>query len=142
LRQTNRRLVADVSHALCTPLTTVRGYVAALEQMHGAHVPACDLALIPGAIGRLTDLIEDLFTRARADTRQLPRTLEPVDAGALECELTTTLTPLARRERQIALVTADLPLCKPPAPAWDKWCAPCSRSFALEAAGRHRGRGR
>jgi two-component system sensor histidine kinase BaeS len=109
--QANRRLVANVSHELRTPLTTLRGYLEALEQ-EVAQVPAHDLAVMQGEVGRLTALIEDLFTLARAEAQQLPLTLEAVDAGAVVHELTATLAPLARRERQIELVTAlpaDLP---------------------------------
>ncbi|MBA3944156.1 MAG: HAMP domain-containing protein [Herpetosiphonaceae bacterium] len=108
----NRQLVANVSHELRTPLTTLRGYLEALEQEHSTAILAHDLAVMQGEVGRLTALIEDLFTLARAEAHQLPLTLEAVDGGELVRELAQTLAPLARRERQIELVTAippDLP---------------------------------
>ena len=112
LLEANRRLVANVSHELRTPLTTLSGYIEALEQEHGDKLPAHDLAVIEGEIQRLTALIEDLFTLARAEARQLPMSVERVDAGARVRHLVETLRPLARRERQIELVSSlptDLP---------------------------------
>jgi signal transduction histidine kinase len=112
LLQANRSLVANVSHELRTPLATLRGYIEALEQDYGDRLPAHDMAVIQGEIGRLTGLIEDLFTLARAEAHQLPLTIEEVDARSLVGQLAETIGPLARRERQIEIVTAlppDLP---------------------------------
>jgi signal transduction histidine kinase len=106
LLQANRRLVADVSHELRTPLTTLRGYIEVLESEHGDQIPERDLRVIQGEIARLTSLIEDLFTLARAEAHQLPLTIEPVDATALVSRLADSLAPLARRDRQIEIVTA------------------------------------
>jgi signal transduction histidine kinase len=60
----------------------------------------------------LTRLIDDLFTLARAEAQQLPLTIEPVDVGVRAQQLVETLAPLARREREIEIVSAlpsDLP---------------------------------
>lgn len=111
--QANKRLVANVSHELRTPLTTLRGYVEVLEQEYGDALPQRDLAVIHGEVDRLTGMIEDLFTLARAEAQQLPLTIETVDARALVTRLVETLAPLARRNRQIELICAlpaDLPL--------------------------------
>jgi signal transduction histidine kinase len=113
LLRANRRLVANVSHELRTPLATLRGYLEALEQAHGDHLPAHDLEVIQREARRLTELIDDLFTLARAEAQQLPLTIEAVDADALAARLVDTLAPLARRERQIELVAA-LPADLPP----------------------------
>ncbi|HEU4324202.1 MAG TPA: ATP-binding protein [Roseiflexaceae bacterium] len=102
----NRRLVADVSHELRTPVTTLRGYLEALELSHGDQLPAHDMGVIQAEIGRLTRMIDDLFTLARAEAQQLPLTIVPVDAAALVRRLIDTLAPLARRERQIEIVDA------------------------------------
>lgn len=113
LLKTNQRLVADVSHELRNPLATLRGYLEALEQEHGDKLPARDMAIIQGEMRRLTALIEDLFTLARAEARQLPLTIEAVDAAVLVRDMVETLAPLARREREIEVVAAlpaDLPL--------------------------------
>jgi signal transduction histidine kinase len=112
LLEANRRLVANVSHELRTPLATLRGYVEALEHEHGDHLPAHDMEVIQAEVRRLTELIDDLFTLARAEAHQLPLLIETVDAAALAHRLVDTLAPLARRERQIEIVAAlpdDLP---------------------------------
>ena len=114
--EANKRLVANVSHELRTPLTTLRGYVEALEQEYGDALPRRDLAVIHGEVDRLTGLIEDLFTLARAEAQQLPLTIETVDVRALVTRLVDTLAPLARRNRQIELVCA-LPAELPPVQA-------------------------
>jgi signal transduction histidine kinase len=112
LLQANRSLVANVSHELRTPLATLRGYIEALEQDYGDHLPEHDMAVIQGEIARLTGLIEDLFTLARAEAHQLPLNIEEIDAGSVVGRLAESIAPLARRERQIEIVTAlppDLP---------------------------------
>lgn len=112
LLQANKRLIADVSHELRNPLATLRGYLEALEQDHGAKLPAHDMHVIQSEIQRLTGMVDELFTLARAEARQLPLALAPVDAGALIDRLVGTLAPLAQREREIALlsrVPPDLP---------------------------------
>jgi signal transduction histidine kinase len=113
LLRANKRLVADVSHELRNPLATLRGYLEALEQSHGSKLPATDLQVIRNETQRLTTLVEDLFTVARAEAQQLPLSITSVDVGALARELATTMAPLARREREIELITdipSDLPL--------------------------------
>lgn len=112
LLRTNRRLVADVSHELRNPLATLRGYLEALEQQHGSQLPAHDMQVIQREMQRLTGLVDDLFTLARAEAQQLPLTIEAVDAGDLAQRLAATLAPLARREREIALV-AQIPAALP-----------------------------
>lgn len=110
--EANRRLVANVSHELRNPLATLRGYVEAIEQTHGDQLPAHDLSVIQGEIGRLTTLIDDLFTLARAEAQQLPLQIEPVDSRALIHALIARLAPLAQRNRQIEII-GTLPLSLP-----------------------------
>jgi signal transduction histidine kinase len=116
LLRANRRLVADVSHELRNPLATLRGYLEALEQEHGQQLPPDDMRVIRGEMGRLTALVDDLFTLARAEAQQLPLSVGPVDAGALVGRLAAALAPLARREREIELV-AQIDPATPPARA-------------------------
>lgn len=113
LLQANRRLTADVSHELRTPLTTLRGYVEALSQDFGDRLPARDLEVIEAEIGRLQALIDDLFTLARTEARQLPLVIEELDASLVALRLAETLMPLARRERRIELVTELAPELPP-----------------------------
>lgn len=64
------------------------------------------MSVIQGEMRRLTALIDDLFTLARAEAQQLPLTVETVDAAALIRRLVDMPAPLARRERQVELVAA------------------------------------
>lgn len=109
LLRANKRLVADVSHELRNPLATLRGYLEALELTHGRDLPPEDMRVIQGEVERLTALVDDLFTLARAEAQQLPLTIATVDVGALVERLAGALAPLARRERQIELVAQVAP---------------------------------
>lgn len=82
--QVQRDFVADVSHELRTPLTTIRGNLALLQR--DPPLPAEErvdiLEDLTDESERLTRLVHDLLTLARADAgRQLE--LEPVDVGEL-----------------------------------------------------------
>jgi signal transduction histidine kinase len=112
----NRELVANVSHELRTPLATIRGYLEALALDHGDHLPAHDLDVLQREAQRLTALIDDLFTLARAEVQQLPMTMTAVDAAALVRHVGEMVAPLARREREIEIVVA-LPSTLPPVQA-------------------------
>jgi signal transduction histidine kinase len=109
LLRANQRLVADVSHELRNPLATLRGYLEALEQDHGAKLPAHDMHVIRSEIQRLTGMVDELFTLARAEARKLPLEFKVVDAGALIERLVGTLAPLAQREREITLLSRTPP---------------------------------
>jgi len=83
-----RRFVADASHELKTPLTSVRGF-AELFRRGAAERPA-DLALamsrIEAEAERMGILVDDLLTLARLDEGR-PLAREPVDVGSLVAEL-------------------------------------------------------
>jgi two-component system, OmpR family, sensor kinase len=83
-----RQFVADASHELKTPLTSVRGF-AELFRRGAAERPA-DLALamsrIEAEAERMGILVDDLLTLARLDQGR-PLTREPVDVGVLVGEL-------------------------------------------------------
>lgn len=112
LYSANRRLIANISHELRTPLATLRGYLEALELSHGPQLPARDMQVIQAEVQRLTGLIDDLFTLARADAQQLPVEIKPTAVSEIIHQLAETLAPLARRERQIEVIATaprDLP---------------------------------
>lgn len=109
LLHANQRLIADVSHELRNPLATLRGYLEALEQDHGEKLPAHDMQVIQSEIKRLTGMVDELFTLARAEARQLPLDLVPTDVGALGQRMAQALAPLAQREREIELIAQIAP---------------------------------
>lgn len=97
LEATERRrvqLVGDVAHELRTPLTTLDGYLEGLED--GVVVAAPETwALLRGETARLTRLVNDLAELWRAEARQVPLQLEPVDLAAVTRAAIERSAPLA-----------------------------------------------
>lgn len=86
-----RRFVADASHDLRTPLTSVRGYAELYRQ--GADDPAVvaeSMTRIEGEATRMSRLVEDLMLLARLDQHR-PVAREPVDLGRVAGEAVDTL---------------------------------------------------
>ena len=66
-----------------------------------------------GEVTRLQSLVDDLFTLARSETRQLPLRREPTDVGTLVTHVVEAIAPLAWHSYRIhiaAEVAPDLPL--------------------------------
>lgn len=78
-----RRFVADVSHEMRTPLTTIRGNVDIMRRF-GYDEEA--MAAIDGEARRMSRLVEDLLLLAKADAGRLPleRRLIELDSLILE----------------------------------------------------------
>lgn len=69
-----KRFVADASHELRTPLTIIRGNIDLIHRMGDAAPAEREIALadIQGEAERMTRLVDDLLTMARADVGQAP----------------------------------------------------------------------
>jgi len=92
-----QRFTADASHELRTPLTTVRSNVGFLRTHADAAEPdrAAALADIEAESARMSRLVDDLLTLARADSGQRLR-MEPLDLGELAqqvCRQARTVHP-------------------------------------------------
>jgi signal transduction histidine kinase len=114
LLEARRQLVAGVSHELRTPVATVRGYLeAALRQGEALPAELCgDLVTMDREILRLQQLIDDLFTLARAEVGRLELRPVPIDAVASVRRVVDTMAPLAWRQRRVdvlAEVEPELP---------------------------------
>lgn len=109
-----RRFMADASHELRTPVAILRGEAdVALSQPE--RTPADyreSLAILRDEARRLTELVENLFTLARADAGQYPLTMR-------DCSLQEVIESCVRaartlaQARQITLasrVTEEMPL--------------------------------
>ncbi len=84
LESVRRDFVANASHELRSPLTTVR---AAAETLRGvendAKASARFIDLIERNANRLASLIDDLLELSRIESRELELELEPLDLGAV-----------------------------------------------------------
>ena len=103
-------LIGDVAHELRTPLATIEGYTEGL--LDGVVAPGAETwALLHDEVGRLRRLVQDLQELSRAEARQLPLHIRPVDPAALVAQaLARIATQFA--EKGIVLtsdVSADLP---------------------------------
>lgn len=104
LEATERRrlqLVGDVAHELRTPLATLDGYLEGLED--GVVEPnRATWSLLRRETFRLARLVDDLQELWRAEARQLPLTIEPVDPVLALREAAERFAPLAA-SREIAM---------------------------------------
>lgn len=99
-----RRFVADASHELQTPLTSVRGY-AELFRRGAADDPAdleTAMRRIEAEAARMGVLVDDLLLLARLDQGR-PLDLGPVDLAALAAELAADARAV-EPDRPIAVV--------------------------------------
>lgn len=112
----NRALVANLSHELRTPLALIQGHVETL-QLRGTTSPTsrhqADLAIVRRETEHLSGLINDLLTLATAEAGALPLSLAPVVLDDVIAEVADSIRPLARRERQVSLVTQVMPALPP-----------------------------
>ncbi len=88
------QLVGDVAHELRTPLSTLDGYLEGLQD--GVITPGDETwQLLRTETARLTRLVSDLQELWRAEARQLPLRVEPVDGAAVVRELVAQFAPQA-----------------------------------------------
>ena len=103
-------LIGDVAHELRTPLATIEGYTEGL--LDGVVAPGAETwALLHDEVGRLRRLVQDLQELSRAEARQLPLHIRPVDPAALVAQALARIAPQFA-EKGIVLtsdVSADLP---------------------------------
>lgn len=79
IEQLRRRLVSDVAHELCTPLTNMRGYLEALRDGVVAPTPETFEMLHEETL-RLVKLVEALLQLTKAEAARM--TLDVRDVGA------------------------------------------------------------
>ena len=112
-QQGQRDFVANVSHELKTPLTSIDGFALAIldgtaadrdSQMHAAQV-------IHDESDRMARLVDDLLDLARLDAGQMAFAREPVDLNALVARIVDRLS-LRAQEKGVRLenAVAGLPM--------------------------------
>jgi heavy metal sensor kinase len=98
-----RRFTADASHELRTPLALMISQAdVTLERSRSADEYREVLDGMRGDARRMSQLLGDLLTLARADDGKLDLGREPLDLGELAEDVVATMTPLAD-ERGICL---------------------------------------
>lgn len=115
--QMRKEFVANVSHELKTPLTSIAGYVETL--LNGAYqdseVNLRFLEIIQRETDRLKRLIEDLLRLSRIESVKGQVNLVPVEVAGVVCKVANLLaTSLEEREQQLVY---DFPEHLPPVKA-------------------------
>lgn len=99
-----QRFMADASHELRTPLAILRGEaeVTLSKKDRRATDYQESLSIVHDESKRLTGIVEDLFTLARADAGQFPANMSPVYLDEIAGDAVRTVRVLADR-KQIGL---------------------------------------
>jgi two-component system sensor histidine kinase BaeS len=106
--QRRLQLVGDVAHELRTPLTTIDGYLEGLEDGVVAPTPET-WRLLRTETARLARLVNGLQDLWRAEARQLPMTLEPIDAVEVARQVVERYAPSAGARRLSLTMDAHAP---------------------------------
>lgn len=113
-QQAQRDFVANVSHDLKTPLTSILGYSQALLD-GAASTPAAQqraALIIHQEAQRLGHLVEEIIDLARLESGQLHLRLQSVDPNEIGAEILESFRPQAEAA-QISLEWKPLPSCPP-----------------------------
>jgi two-component system OmpR family sensor kinase len=108
-RQSQRDFVANVSHELKTPLTSIQGFSQALLDGAAATPEAAARAarVIHEETERMRRLVDDLLILARFDAGQMTLARDQIDLSALLRECVEKLAPQAQAAQ--AALTLDAP---------------------------------
>ena len=106
-----RQFSAALAHELRTPLAALRGEMelSLLDQRTGAELTARVSSQIE-EIDRLTRLINQLLTLARAESGEIPLARQPVDLTALAAHVVEQLEPVAQASDLNLRCVADRPV--------------------------------
>ncbi len=108
-----RRLIAQVSHDLRTPLASMQGYVESLRMKRAAlsddeQVRFLDIALEEGQ--RLSRLVDELFELAALEAREQPPQREPFVPAELVHDVSHKHAPEAGKKRVTITVSGSTTL--------------------------------
>jgi signal transduction histidine kinase len=113
--QQRKRLTADITHDLSTPLQIISGYIEMLEEGE-VTLTQQRIDIIKTEMEHLRRLVGDLTTLTQAEAGGLDMQLEPIEPGALLEKVYHTFQPIAEKKGvslvldvsdQSALIQAD-----------------------------------
>ncbi len=107
-QQVQRDFVANVSHELKTPLTSIQGFSQAILDGTAAEPETVERAahIIHDEAERMRRMVDELLSLARFDAGQVQMTQEPVDLGALLARCVERLAPQAEAAGDELLLSA------------------------------------
>lgn len=97
LMEQRSTLMSDISHDLRTPVTSIRGFVEALEDglIKDPEEQAKVLRIIRSETERLSRLVDDLFFYARLETGDIPVDLSHLDLASVAVSAAEKMLPIA-----------------------------------------------
>lgn len=107
-----KELVADVSHELKTPITSIIGYADTLQDGdYDKETQQRFLSVISSEGRRMADLVSDLLTLSRYDTNRMTREVTTFDLGeiAKKCQEKLAIEIEKKKQNVECYVTADVP---------------------------------
>ena len=110
MEQLRRNMVADVAHELRSPLSNIKGYLAAIRD--GVKKPDADtIQLMNKETNALSDLVDNLQDLSLADSGALQLTLQPENISALIDQTVASIRTRAEAKGlSITAEPADQPL--------------------------------
>ena len=110
-----KEFVADVSHELKTPITSIIGYAdTLLDGEYDKETQQKFLSVISSEGNRMANLVSDLLTLSRYDTNRVTREVTEFDLGELtkKCQEKLELEIEKKNQEIECYVTADVPPIK------------------------------
>jgi two-component system, OmpR family, phosphate regulon sensor histidine kinase PhoR len=101
LERVQHDFLANVSHELSTPLTSVRLLAETLEDTIDTDPDKAQqfVEKIEKEVQYLTGMVAELLELSRIESGQLPMTIEPIEAAQMVREVMARMLPLAQRHR-------------------------------------------
>ena len=108
-----KEFIADVSHELKTPITSIMGYAdTLLEEEYDKETQSKFLSVIASEARRMAKLVTDLLTLSKNDTNKNALKKEQFDLGELvkKCQDKLAIEIKKKKHEVKCFVTADVPL--------------------------------
>ena len=110
-----KEFVANVSHELKTPITSIIGYADTLaDGEYDKETQDRFLNVISSEGNRMANLVSDLLTLSRYDTNRVVREITEFDLGELakQCQFKLDIEAGKKNQKMECYVTADVPPVK------------------------------